>query len=125
MTLPWARQFGNQLLSIYRAEDIEASPLLDLEVIKIVSDCNEEYVSFILGAVMSSHFKEDTSIDGICPVVELCLNVKEINIGMSTGITDETISSLLRGKNTMQHLETFQIQATDKVTMAAVKVSYL
>ena len=74
---------------------------------------------------MSSHFDEDTSIDGICPVVELCLNVKEINIGMSTGITDETISSLLRGKNTMQHLETFQIQATDKVTMAAVKVSYL
>ena len=44
---------------------------------------------------------------------------------MSTGITDETISSLLRGKNTMQHLEKFQIQATDKVTMAAVKVSYL
>ena len=45
---------------IHRAEDIEASPLLDLEVIKIVSDCNEEYVSFILGAVMSSHFDEDT-----------------------------------------------------------------
>ena len=36
-------------LSIHRGEDIEASPLLDLEVIKIVSDCNEEYVSFILG----------------------------------------------------------------------------
>ena len=33
----------------HRAEDIEASPLLDLEVIKIVSDCSEEYVSFILG----------------------------------------------------------------------------
>ena len=95
-----------------------------MEVIKIVSDCNEEYVSFILGAVMSSHFNEDTSIDGIFPVVELCLNVKEINIGMSTGITDETISSLLRGKNSMQHLEKFQIQSTDKVTMAAIKVSH-
>ena len=62
MTLPWAWQFGNQLLLIYRAEDIEASPLLDLEVIKIVSDCNEEYVSFILGAVMSSHFNNNKSV---------------------------------------------------------------
>ena len=51
------------VLSIHRAEDIEASPLLDLEVIKIVSDCNEEYVSFILGAVVSSHFNNDISID--------------------------------------------------------------
>ena len=56
-------QLGNHLLSIYRAEDIEASPLLDLEVIKIVSDCNEEYVSFILGAFMSSRFNDDMSID--------------------------------------------------------------
>ena len=44
---------------------------------------------------------------------------------MSTGITDETICSLLRGKNTMQHLEIFLIQATDKVTMAAVKASFV
>ena len=44
---------------------------------------------------------------------------------MSTGITDETICSLLRGKNTMQHLESFLIQATDKVTMAAVKASFV
>ena len=33
----------------HRPEEIEAAPLLDLEVIKIVSDCSEEYVSFILG----------------------------------------------------------------------------
>lgn len=43
---------------------------------------------------------------------------------MNTGVTDETICSLLRdGKNSLQHLETFTIQATDKVTMAAVKAS--
>jgi len=43
-------------------------PMLDLEMLKIVSNCDGKYLSFMVGQ---------------------CLNIKELSIGMNTGISDE------------------------------------
>ncbi len=43
-------------------------PMLDLEMLKIVSNCDGKYLTFMISQ---------------------CLNIKELSIGMNTGISDE------------------------------------
>lgn len=66
-------------------------PLLDLDVIKIVSHCPSRYLNFVLG--------------------QCCFNVREIFIGMSTGISDDVVFKVL-AENRLSKLEKLTIQGS-------------
>ena len=70
------------------------SPLLDLEIVRIVSPCAEKYLTFLL---------------------QQCINVKEIFIGMLTDISDKVFSDVL-AKNSLSRLEKLNIQKCTKVS---------
>lgn len=74
-------------------------PLLDLEVVKIVSHCPSKYVHFVLS---------------------LCFNVREIFFGMSTGISDDVIYKVL-AENRLSKLEKLTIQNAKKLTMQGIE----
>ena len=50
-------------------------PMLDLEALKIVSNCDGKYISFMVGN---------------------CLNLKDLSFGMNSGISDEVIMKVKR-----------------------------
>ena len=70
-----------------------AMPMIDLEIIKIVSACSEQYLTFLLSQ---------------------CLNVKEIFLGMQTSISDQVWADVL-AKNSLSQLEKITIQKCSKV----------
>jgi len=70
-----------------------AAPMIDLEIIKIVSQCSEQYLTFLLSQ---------------------CLNVREIFLGMQTSISDRVWADVL-AKNSLSHLEKITIQKCSKV----------
>jgi len=85
-----------------REQEIESltRPMLDLEMVKVITECNSEMLEFVLAN---------------------CLNVKHISLGMNTGITDQTISNVL-SRNSLAKLETFSVQkAGPCFTMASVE----
>ena len=77
------------------------SPLLDLEVVRIVSPCTEQYLVFVL---------------------QQCINVKEIFIGMLTDISDKVWADVL-AKNGLQKLEKINIQKCSKVRKEILSIS--
>lgn len=70
-----------------------ACPMLDLEIIRIVSAISEKYLVFILSQ---------------------CINVKEIFMGMSTSVSDKVWSDVL-AKNSLNRLEKINIQKCSQV----------
>lgn len=75
-------------------------PMLDLDVVKIVSDCPSKYIHLILSQ---------------------CYNVREIFIGMSTGICDEVIFKVM-AENRLSRLEKLTIQNSKKITMQGIEL---
>ena len=69
------------------------SPMLDLEIIRIVTEISERYMVLILSQ---------------------CINVKEIFMGMSTNVSDQVWSQVL-AKNGLDKLESIKIQKCSKV----------
>ena len=74
-------------------------PLLDLDVVKIVSLCPSKFVQFVLS---------------------LCYNVREIFIGMSTGISDDVIGNVLV-ENRLSRLEKLTVQNSKNLTMQGIE----
>ena len=70
------------------------SPMLDLEIIRIVSEISEAHLTLLLSQ---------------------CINVREIFMGMSTEISDKVWSDVL-AKNSLSRLETIEIQKCTKVS---------
>ena len=77
----------------YRSVQKLVSPLLDLELVRIHSVCSEHYLTFLL---------------------QQCINVKEISLGMMTDISDKVWSDVL-AKNSLQKLEKISCQKCTKV----------
>ena len=93
---------ADRLLLREREQELESltRPMLEMDTIKIISNCSSDYVVFLLSN---------------------CLNVKHIYLGMSTGVKDETISKVM-AKNSLVHLETLCVQKAGKqMTMASVE----
>merc|ERR1712156_248510 len=76
------------------------TPMLDLEIIRIVSEISENHLILLLSQ---------------------CINVKEIFMGMSTSISDKTWSEVLV-KTSLSRLETIEIQKCSKVTMHGIEL---
>jgi len=76
------------------------SPMLDLEIIRIVSEISEAHLTLLLSQ---------------------CINVREIFMGMSTEISDKVWSDVL-AKNSLSRLETIEIQKCTKVTMHGIEL---
>ena len=74
--------------------------MLDLDIVKIVSDCPSKYVDLILSQ---------------------CFNVREIFIGMSTGICDDVIFKVM-AENRLSKLEKLTIQNSKKITMQGIEL---
>ena len=75
-------------------------PMLDVEMVKVISACASEVLEFVLG---------------------LCLNVKHISLGMSTAVSDTTVAKGME-VNSLAKLETFSVQkAGAGFTMASVE----
>ncbi|CAB4061573.1 unnamed protein product [Lepeophtheirus salmonis] len=74
------------------------SPLLELKTIKIISACRSDMISWIL---------------------EPCLNVEQINLGLNTEIDDTCIFNTL-AKNRLQKLRRVNVQKCKKVSMKGV-----
>ena len=74
------------------------TPMLDLEIIRIVSEISENHLILLLSQ---------------------CINVKEIFMGMSTSISDKVWSEVL-AKNSLSRLETVEIQKCSKVCILYV-----
>ena len=72
----------------------QATPFLDLEELKISSNCSEKTLSFLL-----------------CQ----CINVKEIYMGMMTCVSDQVWSDVL-AKNSLCYLEHLKILKSSKVS---------
>ena len=77
----------------YRSVQKLVSPLLDLELVRIHSVCSEHYLTFLL---------------------QQCINVKEISLGMMTEISDKVWSDVL-AKNSLAKLEKISCQKCTKV----------
>jgi hypothetical protein len=75
-------------------------PMLDLDIVKIVSDCPSHYVQLLLSQ---------------------CFNVREIFIGMSTGISDDVLFKVI-SENRLSRLETLTIQNSKKLTMQGIEL---
>ena len=86
---------ADRILRMERWREVQnlVTPLLDLEVIRIVSECSEAYLIFILSQ---------------------CINIKEIFMGMSTSISDKVWSDVFV-KNSLSRLEKINIQKCSQV----------
>ena len=73
--------------------------LFEVKTLKIVSSCSKFYLELIL---------------------QQCLNVSEIFMGMNTALDDITIGKILE-KNGLQHLKKLTIQGSKHVTMQGVE----
>ena len=77
------------------------TPMLDLHTLKIVGECSEDLLTFILS---------------------FCLNVKYVSLGMSTKISDEVLQNVLVN-NRLAKLETLSIQKSGQnLTMKGIEL---
>ena len=93
---------ADRILRREREQEVQSliRPMLELEMVKIISHCSSDYIEFLLSQ---------------------CLNVKQIYLGMNTGISDETIYKIL-ANNCLAQLEVLSIQkAGKKMTMESVE----
>ena len=77
------------------------TPMLDLHTLKIVGECSEDLLTFILS---------------------FCLNVKYVSLGMSTKISDQVLQNVLVN-NRLAKLETLSIQKSGQdLTMKGIEL---
>ena len=79
----------------WREAQKQVAPLLELEEVKISSNCSEKTLTFLL-----------------CQ----CINVKQIYMGMMTSVSDQVWSDVL-AKNSLCYLEHLKILKSSKVSI--------